>query len=121
MLRSFQARIFVLILLLAPLPADAGGQGWLGMSVKASVEGDADPVLKTITIVGVEPGSPAANAKLAPGDTIIEIESVQVSGCKPADAKQLMTRAAGEILTLRLKRTDGTTYFATLLAASESR
>lgn len=118
--RSFQVRIFTLMLLLVPLLAAASDQGWLGMSVKATVEGDAEPALKTITITEIEPDSPAANAKIAVGDSIIEIENVPVHGCKPSQAKQLMTKAVGEKLTLRLQRTDGTIYVAILVAASKS-
>jgi predicted metalloprotease with PDZ domain len=118
--RSFQVRIFVLMLLWIPLLAAASEQGWLGMSVKATVEGDADPVLKTITITEIEPDSPAAGANIAVGDSIIEIDDLQVRGCKASQAKQLMTKAVGEKLTLRLQRMDGTIYVAILVAASKS-
>ncbi|HEY5751657.1 MAG TPA: PDZ domain-containing protein [Chthoniobacterales bacterium] len=118
MSRRFQLGIFVVILLLMPWLAGATEPGWLGMSVKASIQGENDPVLKTITIIEIEAGSPAAVANLAVGDSIIEIENVPVSGCKASEAKQLMTKAPGEKLTLRLRRTDGTTYMTVLVAGT---
>ena len=93
-------------------------RGSLGLTVTADTEGFfLNPTLKSVTVVSVANGSPAANAGLVAGDMIIEAEGRVIAGSKGRDLEPLMKVSVGQSLRLKLKRPNGEEYAAVLVAA----
>jgi serine protease Do len=67
------------------------------------------PGAKGAIIAAVEPGSPAADAGLRPGDLIVEVNKKGVSSAEEADKR---IAAAGDSVLFLVKRGDGTLFVA---------
>jgi len=94
-----------LLVLLVLLPAAAtAAPGWFGLAMQVDADEGADPTLRTITIVSVVPGSPAARAGLRPGDRVVAAQGVKVAGAHAAAFRQATQPAVGETLRLRVRR-----------------
>jgi C-terminal processing protease CtpA/Prc len=119
--RTF-ATLLLSVFLLSGSAAGGPDKGWFGFSV--TVDGDGfflNPVLRSVTITSVTPGSPAAARGLTAGDQVAEVEGVVVVGSKADDVQPLMQKAVGQPLHLRLRRPTGELYSATLIAAEKPK
>jgi C-terminal processing protease CtpA/Prc len=102
--------------------AAAGGAladdaGYFGFGIEVDGEGFfLNPTLKSVKVDAVVPASPAALAGVAVGDQVVEVESRAIAGAKARDLEPLLKKRVGESLHLRLKRSSGETYDATLVA-----
>ena len=67
------------------------------------------PGVKGVIIAAVDPGSPAADAGLRPGDLIVEVNKKGVSSAEEADKR---IAAAGDSVLFLVKRGDGTLFVA---------
>lgn len=93
-------------------------QGWFGLNFAIEVESLFNPTVKSMTILTVRPQSPGAERHVAPGDQIIDVEDHAIEGSSTRSLQILMRKAPGESLHLRLKRPNGDTYTATLIAVT---
>ncbi len=113
------AAAMLLALTLSPARAD-DAKGFFGLEVAVDGEGFfLNPTLRTITIQKVVPKSPAAQAGIAAGDQIIEVEGRTVAGTKGRALEPLMRKKVGEALHLLLKRPNGGSFKATLIAIAK--
>lgn len=114
----------LLVATTSPLVALAQGEsrpGGFGFAINVDGEGFfLNPTLKTITIISVAPGRPAAEAGIKPGDQIVAVEGKQVLGAKARDLEPLMKKNVGETLALRLRKTSGELYSASLVAVPKA-
>jgi C-terminal processing protease CtpA/Prc len=102
--RSPLVLLAIAALLLPALALRAADKGWFGFALNIDADGILNPRLRSIKIDKVFPASPAANAELAAGDVIVEIEGITVAGAKADSFKAAMQKSAGETLRLKIKR-----------------
>ena len=114
-------KMFLAGLLLLAWSAGASAaeeKGWFGFKLDVQTSGFAlNPTVKTAKVDSVTPNSPAAEQKIAPGDEIIEAEGQKVPGGRALKLRPIMKKKPGESIRLRLKRANGETYSATIVAA----
>lgn len=105
------------LLLLASAAAHAA-PGRFGFGVEAETSGLFSPVLQSLTISKVTPGSPAAAAGLRAGDRVVDVEGQVVKG---AAARPLAARmdnvSVGQHLRLGVLRA-GTRVVIDIVAAA---
>jgi C-terminal processing protease CtpA/Prc len=94
-------RLIAVFTFCSVLPAIAAGAGWFGLKLNVKADGFFNPVVRSITVESVSPGSPAAKAGLAAGDAVIEVQDLKVGGAKASELKPLLQTSVGQ--TLRLK------------------
>jgi len=100
---------------LAELPANAGGaveKGEEGSGATSALEGVSVEASKGrgVTVTSVEQGTPAAEAGLREGDTILEVNRASVSSV--ADFDKAMRNVGDGATLLLVKRGDNTFYVA---------
>ena len=99
------------------LTALAAPPGAFGMSLNLKASGwFLNPTIDSLTIDAVTPNRPAANAHIAPGDEVLEMDGHVVAGAKANDLKPLLHKSVGETLRLKLKRKTGEIYSVILTA-----
>jgi C-terminal processing protease CtpA/Prc len=91
-------------------------QGTFGFVAKVDADGLFNPTLKTVLIQSVQRDLPAALAGITAGDTVVEVDGVQVAGSKASAMADRMKKKPGEAVTLRLVRADGQPYVVRLVA-----
>jgi C-terminal processing protease CtpA/Prc len=96
--------------------ASAADKGYFGFGLGVKGEGMFNPTVKSVTVQSIQPGTPAAEQKIAVGDEIVEVEGVSVPGRKANELKPLMEKKVGEVIHLRLKRANGEIYSVTMTA-----
>lgn len=83
-------------------------RGWFGFLLAIESDGWAlDPVIRSVTIKDVQPGSPAAAQRVAAGDRIVAIDGQAVVGRRARELQPHVEKAVGEAIVLRLQRPDG--------------
>jgi C-terminal processing protease CtpA/Prc len=111
------------LLMLLPVVAAAAEKGWFGVGFSMEVAGSFwNPVLSSVSVSQVAPGSPAEKARIAVADLVLEIEGIPVAGAKGEQLKKLravVERASvpGDELHMQLRRVNGATYSVVLVAA----
>jgi C-terminal processing protease CtpA/Prc len=116
---SVRRTLLTVLLALAALPAAAvaAGKGFFGLSLAVELDGaPANPTLRAVRIVKVLTASPAANAGLRRGDSIIAVEDRLLIGVNAAELDSLMQREVGQPLRLRVQRGDAEPFSVTLIA-----
>lgn len=85
---------------------DRASDGTLGLTVHLhAAPGGGDRVLE---VMGVQPGSPADAAKLAPGDHLLEVSGVEVGRLlSQVEAESALAGPVGEAVALRVQRRYG--------------
>ena len=119
MSRQFLAVLLaVAALSMAPASLHAAEKGWFGFALNIDAEGlSLSPKLRSIKIEKIVPASPAANAGLASGDMILEIEGVTVDGAKADTLKAAIQKSVGETLRLKIKHGADAPHDISLIAA----
>jgi C-terminal processing protease CtpA/Prc len=89
-----------------PLPASAeNNSAWFGLDAKVNTKGISfNPTIRSVNIIKVYPSSPAANAGLAVGDSVVVIQGIVVEGAKANDLKAVMKKVVGEEIRMKIKR-----------------
>lgn len=107
-------------LLLAGVTAYAQApRGWFGFLLEIESEGwSLDPVIRSVTIREVLPGSPAAAQRIAAGDRIVAIDGQAVVGRRARELQPHVDKAVGEPVVLRLQRPDGVLSEVRLVAVA---
>ncbi len=101
----------------ATLLAHAGDKGYLGIQIAVDGEGAFwNPTLKAVRIAKVVPGSPADQAGMAAGDSIVEIEGKPVVGAKANDLQPYMQRDVGQQVKLVVRKSNGEVKPVSLIA-----
>ncbi len=96
----------------------AADRGYFGFAIAVDGEGFfLNPTLKSVRIEKVEPKSPAANAGIAAGDLIVEVEGRVVAGTKADDLKPYLRRDVGQSTRLVVKKPGGQLQSLVLVAA----
>jgi carboxyl-terminal processing protease len=78
--------------------ASSSLDGYEGIGASVDVTGEY------LKIIGVFAGSPAEKAGLEPGDEIIKVDGVDMTGKSPADARDLLLGPAGSRVQLSVRR-----------------
>lgn len=97
------------------LPAVASAEeGWFGFSQRVEVSWLLN--VESAVVNFVAKGSPADEAGILVNDSFVSIEGCAIPGCGAYKAQDLMTKAVGETLSLKLKRPSGEEYSVALVA-----
>ncbi len=106
------------ILALALLPAWASAEPKpIGFSLQVSTDGILSPKVTRAVVGQVLDNSQAKAAGLATGDELIRVDGIEVPGNGAFMLKPHMEFVPGKPKRLMFKRTDGSTYEATLTKA----
>jgi C-terminal processing protease CtpA/Prc len=109
----------LLVALVQPAGAAEQGRATYGFKVKVDAATlSLNPVIKSVVVDEVKPGSPAERAGIVPGDEILQAEGRDVPGAKADDVKPLMQRRVGDPLALKLRRADGSVYDAHMVGVA---
>lgn len=88
--------------------AAAAGSGYLGIGLAVSGEGFfLNPTIRSVKVQKVSAGSPAAQAGIAEGDEIVEVEGRPVVGAKARDLQPYIERKVGETVRLTVRKPGG--------------
>lgn len=115
------AALAVLPLGPAAYPADAAEKGWFGMGLRVDADGWVHPVVKSITVTGVVAGSPAAQAGIAAGDALVEVQGIAVAGGNAEALGLAVKKAAGETLRLKIRHGGDIRELSLVAAAAPAR
>lgn len=100
---------------LSATSAHAAEKAWYGFHIKPETSGfPLNPVVESVVIDKIKPGSPAAAKQIAVGDEILEADGKPVPGARALQLLPLVNKRAGDVLHLRLRRPDGRDYSVTV-------
>ncbi len=99
--------------------AHAAGDAWYGLKLNVEADGVLHPIVHSIKVEKVWPASPAAQAGLAVGDVVVEIQGLKVDGAKADELKKAMSKKVGETLRLKVKHDGNELRDCTLTAAQK--
>ena len=120
MTRIFLSVLIAAAVCLSPLPLRAAEKGWFGFALSIDAEGiSLNPKLRSIKIEKVFPNSPAAEAGLAPGHSILEMEGIVVAGAQANALKTATQKSVGETLRLKFQRGAEAPREVSLVAATK--
>ncbi len=110
--------LVVCALSLAQRPASAEfRRGSLGFTVYVQVDGSyAKPVLKSVHVQDIEPGSPAEAGGLKIDDQIVEVQGQPLAGANARDVAAMVQVPPGERLRLVVRGIDGAERRVTIVA-----
>lgn len=86
----------------------------IGFSLQVSTEGLFSPKVVKAVVGEVQPGSQAKAAGLSTGDELLRVEGIEVPGHDAYALKPHMEFVPGKPKRLMFRRSDGSTYEATL-------
>ena len=92
-------------------------RGRLGFTVYVQVDGSyAKPVLKSVHVQEIEPGSPAEAGGLRVDDQIVQVQGQSLAGATARDVAAMVQVPPGERLRLVVRGTDGAERSVTIVA-----
>ncbi len=105
-------RILSLMLIGLSFPVLASGQeeGTTGLTLEVAVSGFFSPEVTSAAVIKIDAEAPAADSGVQIGDKLVSIHECAIPGCPAKEAKQMMRRAPGEMVTLTFERPDGSRY-----------
>ena len=109
-LRAAWAALCVALLWLQVLPAAAldPHRGRLGFTVYVEVDGSyIKPILKSVRVQEIEPGSPAEAGGLKVDDVILQAQGKPLAGANARDVAAMVQVPPGERLRLLVRSVDG--------------
>lgn len=111
------------LLLLTQAPASADGtRGRLGFTVYVEVDGSyAKPILKSVHVQEIEPGSPAEAGGLKLDDQILQVQGKPLAGANARDVAAMVQVPPGAKLRLVVRSTDGAQRHVTIVAGPPVR
>jgi C-terminal processing protease CtpA/Prc len=117
-IRSRCLSIACALLLLAQHPASAEfRRGRLGFTVYVNVDGSyAKPVLKSVHVQEIEPGSPAEVGGLQVDDEIVQVQGKPLVGANAREVAAMVQVPPGERLRLVVRGRDGSERRVTIVA-----
>jgi C-terminal processing protease CtpA/Prc len=105
-------------LLSLPLqPAVATERGRLGFTVYVEVDGDfVTPILKSVRVQEIEPGSPAEKGGLQVDDLILQAQGKPLAGANAREVAAMVQVPPGKRLRLLVRRSSGVERHVTIVA-----
>ena len=119
LLRTAAAALGVALLWLFAQPAAAldPHRGRLGFTVYVQVDGSyLKPVLKSVWVQEIEPGSPAEAGGLKVEDEILQVQGKPLVGADARDVAAMVQVPPGSTLRLLVRSTDGAQRRVTIVA-----
>jgi C-terminal processing protease CtpA/Prc len=111
-----------LSLLAQPLAMADAPRGRLGFTVYVEVDGSyATPVLKSVRVQEIEPGSPAEAGGLKIDDLILKVQGKPLQGANARTVAAMVQVPPGERLRLVVRSTDGAQRHVTIVAGPPVR
>lgn len=109
--------------LIALQPASAETRrGRVGFTVYVEVEGSyAKPILKSVHVQEIEPGSPAEAGGLKVDDEIVQVQGQPLVGANARDVAAIVQVPPGERLRLIVRGSDGAERHVTIVAGPPVR
>lgn len=116
-------RMILVVWLMFLLPiAWAGASGaWFGVQLGVEANGAADdPLITSVTVKGIAPGSPADHKDIQKGDQVLAVDGHLLAGSKPTDVALLIHgKQPGDKVDMKLKRADGSLHEVVLVAIAK--
>jgi len=110
------------LLLALPLVCSAQEKGWFGFEIKADTQGFSfNPTLRAVSVKQVTAASPAANAGMAVGDAIVEVQGIKVEGAKADTLRSAIHVLVGQQLRLSVKHGDAAPREVQLTAVAKPK
>jgi len=120
--RALAAVGAALLLLAQPLALADARRGRLGFTVYVEVDGSyATPVLKSVRVQEVEPGSPAEAGGLKIDDQILKVQGKPLLGANARAVAAMVQVPPGERLRLVVRNADGAERHVTIVAGPPVR
>jgi len=119
LLRTASAALGVALLWLLSQPAAAldPHRGRLGFTVYVEVDGSyLKPVLKSVWVQEIEPGSPAEAGGLKVEDEILQVQGKSLVGANARDVAAMVQVPPGSKLRLVVRSNDGARRHVTIVA-----
>lgn len=111
-----------LLLLTPPLAIAEATRGRLGFTVYVEVDGSyATPVLKSVRVQEIEPGSPAEAGGLKIDDQILKAQGKLLQGANAREVAAMVQVPPGERLRLVVRSTNGVERHVTVVAGPPVR
>ena len=115
------AALVVALSMLIASPAGAvdidPNRGSLGFTVYVEVDGSyVSPILKSVRVQEIEPGSPAEASGLKVEDVILRVQGKPLAGANARDVVSIVQVPPGERLQLLVRGTDGAERSVTIVA-----
>jgi len=109
-------------LLLWLAPATAAERGRLGFTVYVEVDGNyVTPILKSVRVQEIEPGSPAELGGLKVEDLILRVQGKPLTGANAREVAAMVQVPPGERLRLLVRSLDGAERHVTIVAGPPVR
>ncbi len=120
-LHRLLAALAALLTLLLARPAGAvdidPNRGRLGFTVYVEVDGSyVTPILKSVRVQEIEPGSPAEASGLQVEDVILQVQGKPLAGANARDVVGIVQVPPGERLHLLVRSVDGVERRVTIVA-----
>jgi S1-C subfamily serine protease len=101
-------------------------EGWYGIeAIKAIPKKGSfsplNPVVESVKLLKIVPGSPAAQKGIAVGDQVMEIDGVVIAGRKVKELQPLTQKSVGQSMRLRLKKPNGKSYTVVLVGVARPK
>jgi len=97
-------------------------RGRLGFTVYVQVDGSyAKPILKSVHVEEIEPGSPAEAGGLKIDDQILQVQGKPLAGANARDVAAMIQVPPGAKLRLVVRSTDGAERNVTIVAGPPVR
>jgi S1-C subfamily serine protease len=101
-------------------------EGWYGIEAIEAIPkkgslSPLNPVVESIKLTQITPGSPAAQKGLAVGDWVMEIDGVVIGGRKVKELQPLIQKSVGQSMRLRLKKPNGKSYTVVLVGVARPK
>ena len=110
------------VLLLWAQPASAAERGRLGFTVYVEVDGSyVTPILKSVRVQEIEPGSPAEKGGLKVEDLILRAQGRPLAGANAREVAAMVQVLPGERLRLLVRSLDGAERHVTIVAGPPVR
>jgi C-terminal processing protease CtpA/Prc len=117
LLRAAWAAICAVALSLEPAAALDPGRGRLGFTVYVEVDGSyAKPILKSVWVQEIEPGSPAEAGGLKVEDLILQVQGKPLVGANAREVAAMIQVPPGANLRLLVRSVDGLQRHVTIVA-----
>ena len=102
--------------------ADPNARGRLGFTVYVEVDGSyAKPILKSVWVQEIEPGSPAEAGGLKVEDVIVQAQGKPLAGANAREVAAMVAVPPGEKLYLVVRSADGEERRVTIVAGPSVR
>jgi S1-C subfamily serine protease len=101
-------------------------EGWFGIEAIEAIPkkgsfSPLNPVVESIKLLKVIPGSPAAQKGIAVGDRVMEIDGMAIDGRKVNELQPLTQKSVGQSMRLRLKKPNGKSYTVVLVGVARPK